>query len=135
MARSAALVLAALVLAGGCGGEAGDLMAIEVSGGPSRARTPLDIVLAGDGRGTCNGRPSETVPSDVVIEARELERELEDLAEDGARYGATRDGRREYIVRIKAGTVRWAEGEPDLPEVLPRAQLLAVQLDRLLCRA
>ena len=109
-------------------------MAIEISGGRARAAGPLDIVLASDGRGTCNDRSSESVPSDVVIEARELERELGDLAEEGATFAPTRGDQREYVVRIKAGTVRWAEGERDLPTVLPRTQLLALRLDRLLCR-
>jgi hypothetical protein len=133
MPRRLAPAILACVLLAGCGGEAGDLMAIEVSGGVAGPR-PLDIVLASDGRGTCNDRPSESIPSDVVIEARELERDLSDLAEDGATYDATGNDQREYVVRIKAGTVRWAEGERNLPEVLPRTQLLALKLDRLLCR-
>jgi hypothetical protein len=128
-----ALLAAAALLAAGCGGEAGDLMAIEVTGGPTRDR-PLDIVVAGDGRGSCNDRASETLPSDLLIEARELERELGDLAEDGATLGRADEDRRAYVVRIKAGTVRWTEGTEDLPELLPRAQLLALRLDRLLCR-
>jgi hypothetical protein len=135
VARRAALpLLAAALLAPGCGGEAGDLMAIEVDGGPSRAARQLDIVLAGDGRGSCNDRPTESVPSDLVIDARELERDLGDLAEEGATYEGTRANQRRYVVRIKKGTVRWAEGEPDLPAVLPKTQLLALRLDRLLCR-
>jgi len=107
-------------------------MAIEISGGAVRER--LEIVVASDGRGTCNDGESEAIPSDLLIEARELERELGDLAEDGATYGPTARERRAYVVRIKAGTVRWGEGEPDLPEVLPETQLLALRLDRLLCR-
>jgi hypothetical protein len=133
---TARIVLALLgcAAAAGCGGEAGDLMAIKVSGGPVGARGPLDIVVASDGRGTCNDRAGESIPSDLVIDARELERDLGDLAEEGATFGPTRKGQREYVVRIKAGTVRWAEGERGLPEVLPRTQLLTLRLDRLLCR-
>lgn len=126
------IVVLALLLAG-CGGTSGDLMAIEVSGGEGQGRT-LDIVVANDGRGTCNGGRERPIPSDVVIEARELERELADLAEEGATYEASGDDQREYVVRTKAGTVRWSEGELGLPEVLPRTQLLALKLDRLLCR-
>jgi hypothetical protein len=128
------LGLVAALVAGGCGGEAGDLMAIEVSGGFAGSRGPLDIVVAGDGRGTCNDKPSETVPSDLVIDAREVERDLGDLAEEGARFDTAREGVASYVVRIKAGTVRWTETERGLPEVLPRTQLLALRLDRLLCR-
>ena len=134
MRAPAVIAVLACVTAAGCGGESGDLMAIEVTGGVAESRGPLDIVLASDGRGTCNDRESETVPSDIVIDARELERELGDLAEEGARFEPTGDDQREYVVRIKAGTVRWAEGERGLPEVLPRTQLLALRLDRLLCR-
>ena len=128
------LILPLCLLVAGCGGESGDLMAIEVSGGVAEIRGGLDMVVANDGRGSCNDRPERTVPSDLVIEARELERELGDLAEEGATFGPTGNDQREYVVRIKAGTVRWAEGERDLPDVLPRTQLLAVRLDRLLCR-
>lgn len=133
MRRAAAFLLAGLALAG-CGGEAGDLMAIEVGGAERGRGAPLDIVVASDGRGTCNDRPSESIPSDILIEARELERELGDLAEEGANLGGADPGRRDYVVRIKAGTVRWTEGAPGLPAVLPRTQLLALRLDRLLCR-
>jgi hypothetical protein len=134
--RIIAVALLAGLLAAGCGGEAGDLMAIEVSGGAARARGPLDIVVASDGRGTCNEKPSETVPSDLLIDARELERELGNLAEEGATFfPPTGAGRREYVVRIKAGTIRWSEGDRGLPRELPQTQLFALRLDRLLCRS
>ena len=131
--RRIAPVLLAGLLAAGCGGEAGDLMAIEVTGGKARGGD-LDIVIASDGRATCNGGEEESIPSDVVIDARELERELGDLADEGATFGSGRDDQREYVVRIDNGTVRWAEGAPDLPPELPQTQLLALRLDRLVCR-
>jgi hypothetical protein len=128
-----ALAVAALAL-GGCGGDSGDLMAIEVSGGVAGQPGGLEMVVANDGRGSCNGGPEELLPSDLVIDAREAERELGDLAAEGAAYGPSGNDQREYKVRIKAGTVRWAEGEPGLPKVLPETQLLALRLDRVLCR-
>ena len=131
-ARIAIAACACLSLAA-CGGESGDLMAIEISGGVAKGRGPLEIVVSNDGRGTCNERSEQGVPSDVVIDARELERDLDDLAEEGATYESSGPGAR-YVVRIKAGTVRWTEGARDLPAVLPRTQLLALRLDRLLCR-
>jgi hypothetical protein len=108
-------------------------MAIEVAKGPARGRA-LDIVIASDGRASCNNRPEEMIPSELVIDARELERDLGDLAEEGAFFEPTGAGRREYVVRIKAGTVRWSEGNRGLPRELPRTQLLTLRLDRLLCR-
>jgi hypothetical protein len=131
---TALLALVACLPAAACGGEAGDLMAIEVTGGFAQDRGRLDIVLASDGRGSCNGSPKKTVPSDVLIDARELERDLGDLAEEGATYGTRTPAKGHYVVRTKAGTVRWTEGEPALPAELPQTQLLALRLDRLLCR-
>ena len=55
--------------------------------------------------------------------------------EQGAFFEPTGAGRREYVVRTKAGTVRWSEGNRGLPRELPRTQLLALKLDRLLCRS
>ena len=132
-ALRAIATIGCLALAG-CGGESGDLMAIEVEGGFAKSRGTLDIVLANDGRGTCNDRPSETVPSEIVIEAREVERDLNDLAEEGARLGNPGNPGGRFVVRIKAGTVRWDEGAQNPPQVLGEAQLLALRLDRLLCR-
>jgi hypothetical protein len=125
-------LLAALAVAG-CGGGSGDLMAIEIAKGPARGRA-LDIVIKDNGRATCNSGSEESIPSDLLIDARELERDLDDLAEEGAFFEPTGAGRREYVVRIKAGTVRWSEGDRGLPRELPRTQLLALRLDRLLCR-
>ena len=131
--RIGAAALAA-VIAAGCGGEAGDLMAIEVRPGATKT-PPLEIVVASDGRATCNDGPSEMIPSELLIDARELERQLGDLAEEGATFfPPTGAGQREYVARIKAGTVRWSEGDHGLPRELPRTQLLALRLDRLLCR-
>ena len=131
--RRIGATLAAVMLVAGCGGEAGDLMAIEVAKGPARGRA-LDIVIASDGRASCNDGPEKTIPSELLIEARDLERDVGDLAEEGAFFEPTGAGRREFVVRIKAGTVRWSEGNRGLPRELPRLQLLTVRLDRLLCR-
>ena len=108
-------------------------MAIEVSGGKARGGD-LDIVIASDGRATCNDSPKETIPSDLLIDARELERDLGDLADEGATFRTGDGDRREYVVRIDNGTVRWAEGEEGLSEELPQTQLLTLRLDRAVCR-
>lgn len=130
-------VVIACVLAvalAGCGGGAGDLVAIEASGGPERERGDFEVVVADNGIGSCNRGEEQTLSSALLIDAREVERELSELAEDGARYDGSRRAQRRYVARMKAGTVRWAEGEPGLPAALPRAQLLALRLERELCR-
>lgn len=129
VAASAALAIAA------CGGEAGDLLALEVSGG--QQEQPLRLTVTEDGRGSCDGGELQRISSERLIDAREVERELGGLAEDGAAFGADTGatGRRRYVARTRAGTVRWVEGLPELPDVLPRAALLAQQLEEALCES
>lgn len=130
-----AVVVAALGLAAlaGCGGESGDLLAVEVAGGPAGERRT--IVVASDGRGRCNGGELRPIENERLIEAREAERDIAELAEQGADLGGEAGGdRRAYVARTQAGTVRWVEAEPGNPAVLPRVELLALRLGRELCR-
>lgn len=133
MRRGIGLVtaLAASCLVAGCGGTAGDLLSIRVEGGPAGARHT--IVVSGDGRGSCDRGSLEPLPSERVITAREIERDVVDLAK-GARTFGDRPGARRYVLKTKDGVVRWSDGTPNLPAALPRAQLLALQLGRDLCR-
>jgi hypothetical protein len=71
--RAAAAVTAAVVLAG-CGGEAGDLLAVERSGSIPRARLQLRFTV--DGRVSCNRGALRELHSDQVIDARAIESEL-----------------------------------------------------------
>jgi hypothetical protein len=123
--------LAASALAAGCGGTAGDLLSIGVQGGPAGAGHT--VVVTGDGRGSCDRGPLRSLPSARVIAAREIEREVVDLAR-GASAFHDRPGARRYVLETKDGVVRWSEGTPSLPGALARAQLLALQLGRELCR-
>ena len=90
------------------------------------------VVVSGDGRGSCDRGPLKQLPSDRVIEAREIEHEVAELARRAASYPPSPDARM-YTLKTKAGVVTWSEGRRGLPPVLPRAQLLALQLVRRLC--
>ena len=133
MTRKSLALLATLMAAAvpGCGGESGDLMSIEISGGPAGVATHT-VVVTGDGRGSCDRGAEELLPSERVIDAREIDKDLGDLFRKAADY-PQRPGARRYTVRTGDGDVRWSEGTPGLPDVLPRAQLLALQLERILC--
>ena len=124
MAATAVLALA------GCGGDPGDLLSIEASGGVAGGKHT--VVVSGDGRGSCDRGPLKQLPADRVIDARGVERDAGDLARRAAEYPA-RQGARRYVMNTKDGEVRWSERTPGLPSVLPRAQLLELQLQRLLC--
>jgi hypothetical protein len=128
-ATAAAVVAAAVALAG-CGTATEDLMAIDVSGGPGRVHERLRVT--NDGRASCGGELRQ-ISSQTLLDAREAKRALRPLARRGASFTATRPGVRAYVFRSFDGTVRWGEGAPG-PPALGRATLLALRLERLLCR-
>jgi hypothetical protein len=125
-----AAVAAALIFQG-CGSSAGDVLAIEVSGGPLPAKQAL--VVTADGRGSCDRGKLEEITNEQLIDAQEVAREAKPLAEAGAEYTASRAGARRYLLRLPQGDVPWTEGRPGLPVALAKAQLLALQLGRTLC--
>jgi hypothetical protein len=111
-----AAVGAALV---GCGGEAGDLLAVERSGSIPGAR--LDVRVTVDGRAACNRGDLRQLPSDQVLAARRIERALAGEDDDpgpAARDVRLRPGPRSimrYRARVEAGTVAFADtsrGQP-----------------------
>lgn len=126
-ALAAALAIAAL---SGCGAGTEDLLALEVTGGPAHVHESIRVT--DDGRATCGGalRP---IPGQTLLDAREAKRKLRPLARRGASFVGGRSGVREYVFRSFDGTVRWSEGAPG-PPALGRATLLALRLERELCR-
>ena len=124
------LPVLAVALAG-CGGSPGDLLAIDVTGGPAQRKQ--SIVVRNDGHASCNGGPSQDIGSDALIDARAIERDLGDDAGRAAIYRTNHRGATSYVARTNDGTVRWQEGAPGLPPVLSKAQLFALQQGRRLC--
>ena len=134
MSGRVAGVAATLALAAGmaaCGTDTADLLAIEVNGGPAHVHERIRVT--DDGRATCGG-PLRSIPSQWVLDAREVKRKLRPLARRGASFPSSRPGARRYVVSSFDGTVHFGEGAPGPPE-LGRATLLALQLERELCRA
>ena len=127
--RWAILGVAAALLAG-CGGSAGELITISTTGG---GEPPQRVVVTGDGRGTCDGENEKVLPSDLVIDARELERELESAAADRRSYTDGPRGARRYVVSTNDGLVTFVEGARSAPEAVGRAILLSQNLKRELC--
>jgi hypothetical protein len=130
MRKALAAATVALILAG-CGDSAGDILALEVSGGPLPAKQTL--VVTADGRGSCGRGKLKEIPNDRLIDAQGLARDAKPLAEAGADYTSARRGVRQYVLRLPQGNVEWTEGQPGIPVSLARAQLLALQLGRVLC--
>ena len=127
---AAALAAALVLAAAGCGTDTADLMAIDVTGGPTKARERIRVT--DDGRASCGGE-LRAIPSQAVLDARGVKRALRPLAKRGASFRAGAAGGRSYVVRSFDGVVRWTEGA-DGPPALGRAALFTLRLERLLCR-
>jgi hypothetical protein len=126
----AALALALAASLGGCGTATEDLMAVDVTGG--FARVHERIRLTDDGRASCGG-PLRQIPSQMLLDAREVKRALRPLAKRGASFQTGRPGARQYVVRSFDGILRFTEGAPG-PPTLGRATLLVLRLERQVCR-
>jgi hypothetical protein len=126
--------VAATVALAGCGGTAGDLLSIGATGGV--AGGTHTVVVSGDGRGSCDRGPLKELPSGRVIDARAVERDAGNYATKASDYPPPQGAAaaRRFTLRTKDGVVTWSERSPGIPSVLPKAQLLDVQLQSLLCR-
>jgi hypothetical protein len=125
-----AIALAAAAALAGCGGPPGELITITESGG---GEPPLRLTVLADSQGSCNNGPNRTLPSDLILDAREAERELAGPAKDRASYSDGPRGARRYTATTNDGVVTWVEGARAAPKAIATATLLAVQLKRLLC--
>ena len=132
MRRTAALAAAAAAVAlGGCGAATEDLMAIERTFPETGVH--VRIRVTNDGRGSCGAGPLRQLPSQTLLDAREVKRELRPLARRGAGFTLARSDRSSYVFRSFDGVVRWTEGVRG-PRALARAALLELRLERRLCR-
>lgn len=125
-----AATAAAVVLAG-CGSGTADLLAVHVTGG--FAGEDYEIRVTDDGRASCGGslRP---LPSQIVLDAREVKRDIRPFARRGANLPAAGGDLHHFEFRSFDGVVRWDEGRP-LPPAIGRATALTLRLKRELCRA
>ena len=133
MRRCALLAaLATGLFAAGCGGTAGDLLALEVTGGAGNSHDRLRVT--DDGRASCNGARLVTIQSNQLLAAREDRRLLRPYAKRGATFPGAVAGARNFLARSQDGSVSWSEGAPRLPTALGRTTLLAIELERQICR-
>ena len=118
--------LGALAALAGCGNPGGDLIALEERG----ARLNR-MVVTDDGRGRCNDGELRRLPDGRLLEAREVERDLRELAERATNFPEATGGRH-FRAQMRGVTVTWRERSAQDP-VLPRATLLTLRLRRELC--
>jgi hypothetical protein len=111
----------------GCGNPGGDLIALE-----ERGTRFTRVVVTDDGRGSCNGGELQRLASERLLEAREVERELQELADTGVTNFPEATGGRHFRAQMRGATVTWRERSAQDP-ALPKATALTLKLRRELC--
>ena len=124
--RAVRLTPLVLLAVAGCGNPGGDLIALE-----ERGAHFTRVVVTDDGRGSCNGGELRRLESERLLEAREVERELQELADEGTNFPGPGGGRH-FRAQLRGATVTWTERSRQDP-VLPKATLLTLKLRRELC--
>lgn len=103
--------------AAGCGTPSADLFAIERAGELPDARVRI---VVGDGTSVrCDG-VERALPNPLLLEARELARDLAPLLDRGLRLPVPDEALLRYRVVGEQGAVRFADASPRLPPVLGR---------------
>ena len=125
--RWALAATAACLALAGCGGSTGDLLGMQITGGPGNVKEQMHVTE--DGRTSCNTGALHQLPSATVLVARGVERDAKPLIEQGQSYPQAAPGRRTFELKTPDGSLIWGEGQTGLPAVLPQAELLALDLE------
>jgi hypothetical protein len=120
-----ALALAAALVLAGCGSPAPDLFEVKRTGADANAN--LTLLVSDDGSVTCNGGKRHPVPNELLLRARELERDLSEPAELHLVLEPGQGSVLSYGVRMEAGTLTFADTSRPLPA--PFARLMAFTKD------
>lgn len=122
------LALLALV---GCGSGAGDLLAVDRSGSIPAAK--LRLVVNDGGTVTCNGGEAVRLPEELLLEARDVERELEPAAEEGLTLEPAPGSILRYEVGTPTGDIAFADNSRGKPEAADRLAFLVRQIAQDVC--
>ena len=117
MRRALPLVVAAVVLAA-CGTPSHDLFAVERAG--SIPDATLRMVVHDGGTVTCDSDKAVAITDDELLEARELEDEIQKAATERVRLAPRPNSILRYTVRSGEGTVTFADNSRGKPPALDR---------------
>jgi hypothetical protein len=131
MRRIAILVLATAALVGGCGGESGDLFAVERSGDIPGAQ--LRLIIDDGGTVTCNDAEPKALPDKLLLDARSIATDIEEPAQESLNLEARPQSVLRYVVHTPDGTVRFADNSSGQPEVTQRVAYFTRQAAQQVC--
>ncbi|UGS35015.1 hypothetical protein [Capillimicrobium parvum] len=125
-------VLAALVVAAvGCGAEPPDLFAVDRSGSIAGAKLRLEVNDGGTVR--CNGGEPKRMPSKLLLDARELQRQLDEPGVAGRSLPPGPTSVLRYDVRTEHTRVRFADDSRNRPKTLDELAFLVRQVAQEAC--
>jgi hypothetical protein len=113
-----ALLLAPILVLAACGTPSHDLFAVERAGAIPDAE--LRMVVSDGGTVSCDGDAPATLTPDELLEARELEDDLQQAAAERVHLAPRRGSILRYTVRTGEGTVAFADNSRGRPPVLDR---------------
>jgi hypothetical protein len=128
----ACLAAAALLVLGGCGGNAGDLLAVDRSGDIPGAQ--LRVVVNDGGTVRCNGGRELRMPEPLLLDAREVERDLEKPAEQGLSLRPGPASVLRYAVQTPTGDIRFADTSRGRPAAFDQLAYLVRRIAQRVCR-
>lgn len=119
-----------LAAASGCGTAGADLMVVERTGSIRGADLRMRVI--DDGQVECNGRVHD-LPSELLIESREVVRELAAPARAGTSLPPGDPSILRFRIRTEDGVVGFSDTSPRQPEAFYRAAQLVRRIAKQAC--
>jgi hypothetical protein len=117
MRRSLLLLVAAALSAAGCGLPPPDLFVVDRSGSDRNAN--LELLVNDGGSVRCDGH-RRPLDADRLLQARQLERDLEPQAQLGLELPPGPGTILSYRVRMEGGTIAFSDRSRDVPPAFQR---------------
>ena len=128
----AVLALALAAIGAGCGNRrAPDLFELHRTGAGPGAR--LSLRVSDDGRVRCNDAARVRMPDALLLEARELARELAGEATEGVSLPPRPGSQLRYRLRLEEGTVAFSDNSRGQRPEMFEAQRFARRIAREVC--
>ena len=115
----------------GCGGESADLFAVDRTGDVPGAK--LRVVVNDAGPVRCNDGEERRLPGDLLLDAREIARDLAEPAENALRLEPRPQSVMRYEVHTPEGRIVFADNSAGRPPVLDQLAFLVRRIAQEVC--
>lgn len=125
------VVVAGVLLAGGCGAPSPDLFSVERSGADPNAN--VRVVVNDGGLVTCNRTIEQALDAEQLLTARELARDLAELAQLSIELPPEPGSDLRYRVDTEVGPVAFADNSKQRPPAFDRLAAFTKTVTEDLC--